>query len=192
MTDDKYRPVSLIWLIVIAVLIVFFINTSWATYPDVEQNNTEKSTAWGIGGSDADINDCRFTEGGLTIQWTRKDKFCQAMELIRLGYVDTGVLAICTKTWIGELYNDLAACQAAMVQKYAPVVVEETVDDDDEDYHEEIEQAQQAYANNLAELESRVASVESRRQTAQVTREIIQQPFLSDEKRAKLQAVLDE
>jgi len=203
MTDDKFRPVSLIWIILAVIMLVIFIDTAWASGNDIDTTATsdasgvlnnsvrDSSTAYGVGGSDADINNCRYTAGGLTIQWTHKDKLCWGMELIRAGYVDTGVLVVC-KTWIGDLYSDLVACQAAMVQKYEPVVVEEAVDDDEEDYHEEFEQAQQAYQENLGELEGRVVRLESRRPAQQVTREVIQQPFLSDEKRAKLKAVLDQ
>ena len=51
---------------------------------------------------------------------------------------------------------------------------------------------QQAYEEDLAELEGRMARVEAKKQAPRVTRQIVQQPFLSDEKKAKLQAVLDE
>ncbi len=81
-----------------------------------------------------------------------------------------------------------------MVQKYAPVVVEEVeIDGDDEDYHEEIEQAQQAYAEKVVELESRVAAVETASKATpklQVIRETIVDT--GAERRARARAAKEE
>ena len=155
-------------------------------------NSVSGDRAYAIGGSDADINNCRFTEGGLTIQWTRKDKFCQALKLIELGYVDTGVLAICTKTWIGKLYSDLAACQGALVAKYAPVVVAEPVSladsDEDDDYHED---QMMLFEDLQAKVRNLEQDYEKQMQAPpQVIRRTVQQPYLSAEKKAKLREVV--
>ena len=197
----KSNPIFIAYLLIIVAVFIFLVtpvrasgdckgqscNSGGGVSVEAGSNVTTKdsSRAFGVGGADYDIGQCRYHVGLLTAAWTHINEFCQGMELIRAGLVDAGVLHICKQTKIGKNYSDLQACRASLIVKQEPVVVVEEPESDEED-----EAIHQAYAENLAELESRVARVESRRQTT--TREVIQQPFLSDEKRAKLQAVLDE
>jgi len=199
----RMPSLSTLFFLLATAIVIFLMSPAWAdddhynlrgstslSQSSALSNSGDKSFA--IGGSDADIAGCRFTEGGLTIQWTRKDKFCQALKLIELGYVDTGVLAICTKTWIGKLYSDLAACQGALVAKYAPVVVAEPVSladsDEDDDYHED---QMMLFEDLQAKVRNLEQDYEKQMQAPpQVIRRTVQQPYLSAEKKAKLREVV--
>jgi len=193
---------KIFFLLVVAALILLAA-PSWSSGNDVDvrQSNdmntatsgdfTNKSRSFGISGSDADINGCRYTWGGLTFQFTKKDKFCQATTLIKLGYVDTGILAICTDTWIKDLYGDLAACQDSLILRYEPVVVDEepVIVEDDEEYHQEWRDEQMQMQQDYDE---RIAILEQRANRPKVIKQVEQKPLLSDKQRIALQEVLDE
>jgi len=191
MTDDKYKPIPLVALVFVAIIIVFFINTAWGGGTDIEQETEvsvsgDSSKAFGVGGADYDIGQCRYHVGLLTAAWANINEFCQGMELIRAGMVHAGALHICLQSKVGRNYDNLESCMGDF--DVTPVIdtsVQDEADDEENEYAEQLEQQQQIHAEDLAELESRVARVESRR-PATVKREIIQQPFLSDEKRNAL------
>lgn len=190
------RNPALVILILASLTFVALISVAWGDDGhghdhggDSAVNVKDSSRAIGVGGADYDIGrgSCKFHVGGLTVAIARTDEFCEGMEMIRAGLVEAGILHLCKQSKVGENYSTLEDCQSGLEVTTNLILTETELvveDKDDEDHHE--------VETYLAELESRMAAVESRRQTTRVTREIIQQPFLSDEKRAKLQAVLDE
>ncbi len=190
--DRKNDPVSLIFFLlgVAIVLILAFPGIVHATGTDIEQKvetTVKGSNSIGVGGADYDLasGTCRVHHGGFTVAIATFDEYCQGMGLIDRGMVDAGIRHICEQSPVGENYSTYQACDDELHKVLAPTVnvtPPDEPDKDDEDYR----QQQQTY---LAELESRMARVESARQTP---RQIIQQPYLSDEKKAKLRAEIEQ
>ena len=200
---EKNNPISLLFFLLAVLAVVAFMSPTWAgdnhnsdstvdASSIVSNSVSDSSRSFGIGGSDYDIGrgSCVYHVGGLTFAFSVIDEFCQGMDLIRAGMVEAGRLHICTQSKVGNNYATVQECKddlfVMVVSVDKPVAMPEP-DDDDEDYREEIQQTQQVYQENLAELESRVVRMESRRQAKP---QVIQQPFLSDAKKAALREVV--
>ncbi len=201
MTNSKHNPISLIFIFLAAFFIVLLVAPVWADNPhhnddggdtDVSLDSVVNNVIRGgsthtfsLSGSDADINQCRYTVGAVTAQWTRNNPWCEAMDLIRMGFVDAGVLKFCTMTSVGESYPNLRACQAGMIRtvkaKPEPVVIEPD-DDEDDDRYEQL-------AQQLAAVQVEQQQVQQQmQQRPTVRREII--PYLSEDKKAKLREAI--
>ncbi len=149
MTEPKRIP--LIWLIVIAVALVW--NTANGSDHDYDDDDaaspidvstsvateiagdSSRSFAVVSGLGNAAINNCVVTtQFGIPIIFVRQgfkeDKWCQAMALLRAGFRDTAILSFCRDTSIGDLYTTEQNCIDAMVQVFPeegnPGKVEET------------------------------------------------------------------
>ncbi len=196
MSDSKNNPVSLILFLLVVFFLMLLVVPALASGPDVEQEVTtgdvsvvgDKSSAFAVGGADYDIGrgSCKFHWGGLTFAISNNDEFCQGMELIRAGFLDAGILHICKQTDVGRNYKTLADCQTGMAQvepttNQLPIETELVIDEDDED------------DDRYEKLAEQLAVVQEQQQIQarpQVTRQVIQQPYLSDEKKAKLREAI--
>jgi len=202
--DRKNSPIPLIFIILAAIVIVLLVAPVWASGDCKGQScndsgdvvvdagssifTSDSSRAYGIGGSDYDIGrgSCRYHVGGATFTWTKDDAFCEGISLIDRGYEQAGINHVCMQSEMGNNYVTVQDCKDDMV-RVEPITVVEVPDDDDEDNDDE--QAHQAYAKDLAELESRmVARMESARKP-QIVRErtvVEQKPLLTEEQATAL------
>lgn len=132
--------------------------------------NRDSSSAIGIGGSDYDIGrgSCRFHEGGLTVAWSRADKFCQGIDMIRLGMVEGGIRHLCEQTDLKKNYDDFESCQDELRQIHAPTVepVGEITTTDDEDKHREQQMELDDLMAKVASIEAKSSESEFRRRAA--------------------------
>jgi len=149
------------------------------------------SRSFGLSGGDVDISQC-YRSYTYFVVWqdTKVNKLCVAIQQAAEGNFEAAARSRCSVRAIVNDYDSFAQCVALNTVKLVPpVVIEEPNYEEEEEaeaeYRQEQMQMQQDYDERIAQLEQRVSR-------PRVTREIIQQPFLSDEKRAKLQAVLDE
>ncbi len=199
MSDSKNNPVSLVFFLLVVFFLMLLVvpaladdghghNDDTDVALDSVVNNAIKGGSthtFSLSGSDADINQCRYTVGAVTVQWTRNNPWCEAMDLVRMGFIDAGVQHFCKNTSVRDNYVTEPKCIDGMVQMVAaepePIVIEPDDDEDDDARYDAFASEMRAEFDALKDA-----------QQPRVTRQVIQQPFLSDEKRAKLQAILDE
>lgn len=176
MSRGQYQPVSLVWLVIVAVMVVFFVyqiaNAQHKCQGGHNCNDGETASAVvssgrsiGVGGADYDIGrgSCKFHVGGLTVAIAQTDEFCEGMEMIRAGLVEAGILHLCLQSEVGKNYKTLEDCQSSLeivtTTNLIPIETELVVKDDEDEYR----QAQQTY---LGELESRMDKLDSQRQAS--------------------------
>ena len=190
----KTDPFTLIFFFLAVATLVFFMAPAQAGKEhhnaDVDVSSVVSSSdrAFGIGGGDIDINDGYRSYSYLfgLVQETRSNPLEVARQLMAEGNYEAAAYLRCQPWGIYRAYGGKNECIAMLSKVPAVIVVPDVVDDFDED-EDEYREMQQAYEENLAEFEGRVARLESRKQ---VTRQVIQQPYLSDEKKAALREVV--
>ena len=197
--EKPFSYVTLFFFLCAVGIVVFLTAPAWATGTEVEQEvevvggqySGGNTRAYSVGGGDMDIDDCLATHSILFGLWqgTHINKLCEADRLNRDGKYQAAAEMKCSIRSIRRIYGEnciKAVKISAPPPIELPVIVEEdNWEEEEEAWHEEQEQMQVDY-------DARIARLEQKANQPRVTREIVQQPFLSDEKRAKLQAVLDE
>ena len=191
----KSDRINLILFLLGVGLLLCLVAPVWAT--EVNQSNDMNNQTTGnvtnkgsfaLGAGDVDIAQCYRSWSVILYQDSKPNLLCVADSLDAKGLYVAAARTRCSVKAYAKVFESVDECiELSTVEPYVEPVAMPEPEDDDEDYHEE---QQQAYAQDMAELESRLGAVESRRQTTKVTREVI--PFLSEEKRAKLKAILDE
>jgi len=151
------------------------------------QKHSNRALALSNGLGDVDIAGCLgstqwstpvYSRQKLVINWP-----CMAEFYLRNAQYSLAAMAICNTEILSE-FDTEAACEAS--HNFAPLHVEpvaamvaEPVEDNDEWRREQYE--------IVSDLQEKVALLEAaKKPPAQVTRQVVQQPFLSDAKRAAL------
>ena len=206
MTEPK--RMNIIWVVLaalVAVIIVF--DVAYGSGDDITQSNdmnnqttgdvtggnmstgSNRALALSNGLGDVDIRDCLgstqwatplFSKQKLTPNWG-----CLAEFYLSAGKYELAAIAMCNT----EIRNEFTSeDECRMAHDFAPVYEAAVIVEEDYEWREEQTAMQADYDQRIDHLEQ----LAQRKPTRQVTREVVQQPFLSDEKRAKLQALLDE
>lgn len=185
------------------LLILFFPLVAFASGTDIEQEvelvtgdiaiNGGTSRALGLGRSsfDVDINQCMGSTawdtiiGGkqkLVLNWV-----CLAEFYLKTGQPELAAVAICNTEMLKE-FDDEAACEAAhdfFVDVSESLAMEVSHREEEEDYHQQQQQMQSDYDDRIDYLEQQIE------QRPTNTRTIIEvDPWMTDDKRSKLEAVL--
>jgi len=150
---------------------------------------TSKALGLGRSSFDVDINQCLASTSWDTIVGGKQkvvlNWVCMAEFYLKNGKPELAAMAVCNTEVLKE-FDSEEDCEAAhdffqdMVEEAAVIVPNPNWEEEDE-RHEEYEQ-------RIAELEAKVNAPRPTR----VTREVVQQRYLSDEQRAKLEKVLEE
>ena len=159
---------------------------------------SHESNALGFSHSlgDVDINQCLgSTQWGSIIVSKQKlvlNKWCAAEVYDAKGLHHMAAVMRCDIPEILKHFADSEHCVVA--NKWVPkAVIEDTVvaddrrDEDEEEWHEEQIQLQQDYDERLAQIEEQIRAPKVIERTV-----VEQKPWMTDEKRAALQKVLDE
>jgi len=199
----------IIVVILVLCFVAMIVNPVWADDDrgDVTQSNdmnnqtagdvtggnmstgSNRALALSNGLGDVDIRDCLgstqwstplFSKQKLTPNWG-----CLAEFYLSAGKYELAAIAMCN-TEIRNEFTSEDECRSA--HDFAPVYEAAVIVEEDYEWRDEQIAMQADYDQRIDHLEQLV----QRQPTRQVTREVVQQPFLSDEKRAKLQALLDE
>lgn len=134
---------KLLGIAFVLCVIVFDVHADPEVLQSNDMNNSANSgslevitKSYGLSGSDMDIGQCMYHAGALTVAIGFRNKFCEGMDMIRVGLIDAGVLHICKQTKIGKNYDSLEDCQDGLSVVYVdlPPDEPETVDRDDEQY----------------------------------------------------------
>lgn len=212
MSRKIYGWISLLMFFLAGVMLTLLVSPAWASGNDVDvrqsndMNNqtggdiSHESKALGFSHSlgDVDINQCLgSTQWGSIIVSKQKlvlNKWCAAEVYDAKGLHHMAAVMRCDIPEVAKHFPDGEHCVVA--NKWVPkVVVQDTLvvddshDEDEEEWHEEQIQLQQDYDERLAQLEERL----SRPAPKVIERTVVEQkPWMTDEKRAALQKVLDE
>ena len=150
------------------------------------------SLALGFGGADFDvaIAGCvgsvasTYGFGAFGRQKLKEDHWCQAMSLIGAGYRDAGEFILCTET----ILKDMDDCPGSLAEKPSDA----TQDDSDMLGHAQAEEqhTEQLVASMAAisDLEQKISELSRPRNVSTVVKE----EFLTDKKRAALEALRGE
>ncbi len=201
------RKISLISFLLGMAILIFMAAPVWASgdckghscnepgtditvNPSSVLNNSvrDSSSSYGFGAGDVDINDCYRSYSVILYQDTKVNKLCLADQQIAQGLYEAGARTRCSIRSVVKDYDDFKHCvQLNTVVAYKPPPPPPPTVDKDEDEDD----------GRIQELEAQVAGLvndyeQQMQAPPQVTRQTIHQPFLSDEKRAKLAAVLAE
>jgi len=198
----KPDRIPLIFFLLGVAIILFLAAPVWSTDYGHDSDSTvttssvlnnsvrDSSRSFGLGAGDVDINDCYRSWSVILYQDSKVNKLCLADRQIAQGLYEAGARTRCSVRSVVKDYDNFDHCVRlnTVVIYVAPAPAPEAnfeEEEAEEEWREEQMQMQQDY-------DERIAVLEQRSSRPRVTREVIQQPFLSDEKRAKLQAVLDE
>jgi len=212
-------PVKLVFFLLAVAVVILMFSATWAdgdckghscndTTPNISIDNaspvsnsvSHSSRAIGVSGGDVDIAQSYRSYSILFGLWqdTKVNPLELARQLVAEGYYQEAAELRCAPHTVSKALGGKDKCIAKFSQPpqqvvfEVPVIIEELDADEveyEEEWHEEQMQMQQDYDERLEMLESRLNRPAPRPQVIEKT---VQQPFLSDEKRAKLQAVLDE
>ena len=187
-------------IFLLTCLVMLFPFTAYASGTDIEQEVEViggqyaggSTRAYSVGGGDMDINDCLATHSVLFGLWqgTHINKLCEADRLNRDGQYQAAAEMKCSVRSIRRIYGK-NCIERLKLEAYVPVENEPAVivepDGDDEDWHREQIMIQEEYDARIAALEQRLE------QRATNTRTVVREKeWMTDEKRAKLEAVLAE
>jgi len=213
------KRTSLIFILLIAAMVMMLVVPAFADGgDDIEIENTltggdvSTSSETIIDGNnsyaaaqslgDVDINDClASTQWGIPVlfakQKVQENPWCQSIYLDAIGAYDAAAKVRCTTDTLKTIYADPAECEKAVMFHVKPPPKPKTTDRDDEDY-KALRADLETFKTEIAQAkeDTRKARVEAKRATTVAQEayrpQIVQTPFLTDEKRAKLQAILDE
>ena len=186
------------------ILILLFPLVTLGSGTDVEQEvelvtgdvsligGESKAIGFGRSSFDVDINQCMGSTawdtiiGGkqkLVLNWV-----CLAEFYLKTGQPDLAAVAICNTEMLNEFSSE-AECEGAhdfFVEVAEAMVVDDSHFEEEEEWHEEQMQMQSDYDARIDRLEEQIEQ--------RPTRTIVekQSPWMTDEKRAKLEAVLAE
>jgi hypothetical protein len=158
-------------------------------------NTTEGSYGFSHSLGDVDINQCLgSTQWGTILVSKQKlvlNKWCAAEVYDAKGLYDMAARMRCSIPEVAEFFTVDSECIAANLVTApppAPVIIEDTHYDEEEEWHEEQLQMQADYDMRIAQLEEQVNRPPP---PARVTREVVQQPYLSEEQKAALREVIE-
>ena len=202
MIDTKKIPGF--WLIVVALVVVLLVlEVAYGSGDDRSGTDVDVANSIAVGGSDTvalssslgdvDIGDC-LASSQISIlivfqrQVVKENPWCQAMYLDAIGSYDAAAKVRCSTKTMQKIYPDPLACEAAVLivpPAPPPVVEDEGIE---EQWRAEQMQMQQDYEARIVKLEARAR----RPVQTRVVQEVVQQPLLNADKKARLQAILDE
>ena len=160
------------------------VDTSVPVDSNVSVNHTSKS--FGFGAGDVDIAQCYRSYSVIVWQDSRINPVCLADSLDAKGLHTVAAMVRCDIRAIRKHFGSDDECIDANTMRPAPVAaMPESKDEDDEDIHEELLAEVKKYEVGYADLKEKVLMLESRK-PPQATRQVVQQPALSAEQRAKL------
>jgi hypothetical protein len=196
MRNNEPDRISLIWLLLAALFAVAVVfDVAYGSGTDIDQETSvvvagDSSRAFGLSGGDMDINDCLATHSVLFGFWqgTHVNKLCEAERLNREGRYQSAAEMKCSVRGIRRVYGD--DCIDSVILT-APSEVVEVHLEDEEDWREEQAQMQIDYDARIEQLEQTINKPAPKPRVIERT-VVEKKPFLSDEKRAKLQAILEE
>ena len=199
---DWQKHIPLFFFLLGVAALVFLAAPTWASGGDCNGNdncddviidagssvNTDISdssrvTALSLG--DVDIAQC-YRSYQVVVLWqgTQINKWCMADSLDARGLHEAAGVMRCSLKAYAKNFPDEQTCvdfSTIVVQKAVPVDTSPAID----------EQRYYQLEAQMAEMQMQLDR-EPAPAPATTTTRVIQQPFLSDEKRAKLQAILDE
>ena len=201
--DKENYPVSLIWFLVAILFFVAWINTAFGDDRTWQSNDMNAQTAGDVDTSsksfgfahalgDVDINQCMgSTQWGSIIVSKQKlvlNKWCAAEVYDAKGLFDMGARMRCLIPEIAELFTTELECLAANTAYLVQEVVVEDNFEEEEEWHDEQMAMQASYDQRIDRLEQLATRAPAK---TQIIREEAK-PWMTDEKRAKLEAVLAE
>jgi hypothetical protein len=203
------------FVIVAALIVIFLISPAWSDEghghnhggSDVDIDTDvgvsaaggsggsvrDSSSALGLGAGDVDLAQCYRSYNYLIVwQDSKPNPLCLAQQLMAEGNYEAAARLRCQPWSVSRAFGGKDECITALsVPPPATPPMEAITDDhidDEEEFHEE---QQMLYADMQAKLANLEAELNKPAPVIQRT-VVEQQPYLSDEKRAKLQALLEE
>lgn len=158
---------------------------SGAVSDAVSTTGSSRSLALGNGLGDVDIAGCLGSEQFGTPLFSKQklviNKVCLADFYLKMQKYSLAAQSLCNVPEILAEFDDEASCEAA--HDFAPVAVPEA----------HIEQEQQFHMEQQVKYDRLEAKIEELEKRRSAPRRVVQpQPFLTEEKRSALQAILDE
>jgi len=141
---------------------------------------------------DVDISDCLgSTQFGTPLFSKQKlvlNQVCMAEFYLSAGKYELAAMSLCNVPEIIAEFSTEAECEMAHDFKpvYEAVVVEDDHYEAEEEWHQEQQMLQQDYDERIAQLENQVS------EPPRVTRQVVQEPWLNEDKRARLRAEIEE
>ena len=190
----------LIWLLLVVVVVLVILPPAWADDDDhrgtvmlsggsqvdgdTSVTNSSKAFAFSHSLGDVDINDClASTQWGTILVSAQKvnlNKWCAGEVYDAKGLYTMAALVRCDIPEIRKFFEDDASCvEANTVEVYEPIEAAVIVEEYDE-HDEELEQLSEQVA---------ILTEQANRPRA---RQVVQQPYLSDAKKAALAELVKE
>lgn len=147
--------------------------------------NHNKSYAVGMG--DVDIAQCYRSWQFLVFQDSKVNYWCMADSLDARGLHEAAARTRCSLKAYSKLFDSNEACIAASVMIPAPIEPMLEQPSEEEEFQRQWLEEQQEL---IIELQTKIESLEKKPERKAAPRTIIeQQPFLTEDKRAKLEAL---
>jgi len=182
------------FILIIAAVVIFLLSSE--SFGGVTQSNDQNINTSGdvsVGGDafgvahslgDVDINQClASTQWGSILVSKQKlvlNKWCAAESYDAKGLHQMAAMLRCDIPEVSKHFDSNTSCRAANTVSEPVSVPSTDVIDDDEEYHEEQRMEQMML---YEDLQAKIRNLEKK---PKVTKQIIQQPYLTDEQKAAL------
>ena len=191
-----------IMLSLLAVIVVFDVafgdDGHGHDHHDATSANTvvggDSSRVVAVGGGDMDIDDCLATHSIIFGLWqgTHVNALCEAVGMDRDGKYQGAAEMRCSTHKYRKVYGKGQKCIDAVIRTAPPAaVIIESNEEDDDEHQQELD----AIYARLSDYEAQATEAKAEARNARVAaqrRPIVNQYGITDEQKAKLQAVLDE